>query len=499
MSDPTVGPPPVPASPAVAEPPAYRPLSLLAVVGLGVAIIYAAVVVVGGAFAFFFGNPFLMPTIWVLVPIGAAVLCGMAMLRIQRSEGTLAGEKAARWGLLLSLLVGCGYWAYVAATYIAISNAAEKFGYEYLNKMASGDELGAFCLAMSPGERPSQNDRGRLREQMESRFNNASERGPKGPLALFRQTESIRMVTMGGKDTTIELVGVDSVEYKSGAYEVRLIYHVSEPAVSFNFVVTALGREAKGSAGRQWQVLLDQTGRRQGDDPQFTPEGRAFFFAGNGARDYLTQDWLKAMSEGRVEDVFLATLPPGEREAARKSAQDRSLALLLAASIGDGALPWADPAAALARLSLPADLAAARAASLPGFAGFTDGDLVRAEPGVFWAPPDVSDEIVKLTRAQFRHPGAALAAALTPDRNVLVPVIRREGDRLESGWDVGMAVPASKPRYFVEGHLVVECDAAEAAAGAVKSWRVRSLDLISGKPIPQGAPASPADRLAPGM
>jgi hypothetical protein len=494
MSDPSAGPPSVPASPAVAEPAAYRPLSLLAVVGLGLAGAYAAVVVLGGLVALLQGNPWLMPFWTILFPIAAAVLSLLGLLRVQRSEGTLAGEKAATWGLLLSALVGLSYWAYVGATYFAITREASKAGQDYLDKLAAGDVEGAFRLTLPPAERPPEG--AGLREQLEKRFNNVGEKGIKGPFGGYRQSDPIRLLSLDGRAATAESVGVEKWEYIGGGYQVQLLYRVNRPETTCTMVVTVVGTEPKGSGGRQWHVVADQSGLPQGQKPQITEEGRALFRAADVAREYYTKDWLEALRTGRPEEAFLGTLPPAERAPLRQSIDGRRVALVLADALGAGALPCAAPAAALARAGLIADPGAAREASLPGFHGFVTGDLVRAEAGTFWAPEDLRETIVRLTRAQFGRPGDQLAAALAVDSGMgaaRFPFLQRDGDLQTFGFDLMLPLSAdasASPSYLVECRVTVECDAAEAAAGVPKAWRFRSLDLVSGKPLPPGIPMS---------
>jgi hypothetical protein len=452
--------------------------------GLGLAILYTAVIVLGGLFALAHGDPWLLPSWSILLPIAAAVISLLGLTRVQRSEGTLAGEKAARWGLLLSALVGLSYWGYVGATYFAITREAGKVGQDFLKKLAEGDDAGAFTLALPFAERPTETDPDRLRDQLERRFNNVGERGPKGPYGQFRQAEPARMLALGGPGTTFESEGVDFWEYRSGGYEVRLLYGVNQPQATFTMIVTLAGADPKGSGKRQWHVVWEKTGLPAGQRPQIGEEGDRLLRAGMGAREYLGATWLSMMQQGRVEDLFLTTLPPAEREPARKAAEQRRLALLLFDVPGAGALPCATPAAALARLGLAGDSDHVREATLPGFAGFARGDLVRADKGVFWAPADLRDEIVRVTREQFRRPGAQMAGALMPEPAAHFPVIRKEGDKVLVGTDVTLPVPVGAPRYFVEGRMTFECDAADVAAGSVRNWRLRSFDLVSGKPLP---------------
>jgi hypothetical protein len=499
MSEPTARPTPAPASPKVAEPAPYRPLSILAIVGLALAAAYVAAVVLIGGFDLLHGEPLQLHLFWSLLPVGGVVASVLALMRIKRSEGTLAGEKAARWGLLLSVLVGLSYWAYVGATWYAISREASQFCENFLGKLSHGEAPAAFRLTLPAGERPAEDDR--LREQLEGRYNNVSERGTKGPFGMFRQAEAYRMLSLGGPTTTFEPLGVDSWEYTAGGYEVRLIYQVRQPQASYTMVVTLLGSEAakgSGASGRQWHVDWGKTGLKAGVAPQITEDGRALFNATEAGRLFIMNDWLEAMRKGRTEDVFLATLPAEQREPARKSAEQGRLSLLLADGLGTGALPWAGPAAALSRVMMIGDPDVVREATFPGFAAFAAGGLIRVEKGVFWAPADISEEIVRQAREQFRHPTAQMAQVLIPEMAARFPVLKREGNRLLVGTDVSMPVPVAAPRYVVEGRLTVECDADEAAAGRIKTWRVHSFELDSGKPLPPPRPDMRPSPAGPG-
>src|SRR5947209_7913674 len=109
-SSPTGSPQPFPASPGGqvlaaerdADEPAYRPLSLLALAGFLIALLYTLLVVVGALVSFLKGNPLLGPLIvplsWLL-PLAGGVVSAVAWLKIQRSEGTRAGTALAVWGI----------------------------------------------------------------------------------------------------------------------------------------------------------------------------------------------------------------------------------------------------------------------------------------------------------------------------------------------------------------------------------------------------------------
>lgn len=498
MSDPTARPAPAPVSPAAesARADTYRPLSLLALVGAGLAGVYAVGVVGGGLVAFFRGNP-LLPSgslgffFLAIVPIGGGVLSLVALVQIQRSEGTLAGEKVARWGLLLSVLVGLSYWAYYGATYFAIRQEADKFGQEYLKELANGQVESAFRLTLQPSERPP-ND-AKLREQLEGRFNSAGEMGPKGQLTQFAQSDLVRMLGQGGPQTKIEPLGVSKWDYQGG-YQARLLYKVTTPEATFELYLAVQGKEGKRSEGRQWFAPMGGA-EIKGNYPTLTEEGIRTMRVAMQSKDQLGATWLRAVSEGNTPEAFLGTLLPERSDPVRKAA----LGLFLADGVGLGALPCGAPGAALTAGVLAADKDLQFDAALtaekvePGLKEFLAGGLVRAEDKVFWAPQDVKEEVINLVRQEFRRPGQRLADSLRPDNRVHVSRMSREGGRFVVEHDIQIRIP--ERRYAVEGRLVIDCDAKEAEAGTVTAWRVRSVDLVSAKSIaaqgPPGAPGMP--------
>src|SRR5262245_52442410 len=101
--------------PTASEP--YRPLSLLALAAFAVAVLYAFIVVLGGAVSLFTRVPWLMPGWSFLVPVVALVLCWAARARIRDSEGTLSGLAFSTWGARLAIVVGLTYAAYYGFTF----------------------------------------------------------------------------------------------------------------------------------------------------------------------------------------------------------------------------------------------------------------------------------------------------------------------------------------------------------------------------------------------
>jgi hypothetical protein len=474
--------------------------------GAGLAGLYAAIVIVGGLIAFFLGDPWLMKG-WTLAvpgmsPIYPAVLSVLALVHIQRSEGTLAGDKLARWGLLLSLLVGLGYWSYVGATYFVICRKADEYGQAFVNNLADRKTMSAFLMTLPPSERPAEGEA--TRAQVEARFNAGEmSRSGGGAFTAFSQTESVRILALGGAETKIEFSGVDNWDYIGGGYQVRLLYKVDTPQIAFVMEVTVQGKEGKGLAGRQWHVLWDKVGMRSEPTPVMSPKGKNQLPAAMQAREYLAAQWLRNMGEGKTLEVYLATRPADEREGARKAAEAVFLGCSAAADgLGAGALPGAAPAAVLGRAALnraaqDADPDLRRVAVLPGMHDFLADKLLNAGKDVFWAPDAARDEIIELFREAFRHPDTQLAKMITPDTKVRFPWMQVVGDRFVVESDFATRIPSAAPRFMVEGRIVTDCDAAEAEAGTVTSWRVLRVDLVGAKVAPnrpagaEGGPPMP--------
>jgi hypothetical protein len=486
MSDPTSA----PLSPVAdaAQAPPYRPLSLLALIGVAVSGLYAAVVVIGGLVAFFAGDPWLMAGWTILLPIAGAVLSGMGWWQIQRSEGTLAGDKLARWGLLLSLLVGLGYWSYVGATYFAIGREADHYGQKFVEKLANRDILSAFLMALPPSERPAEGEG--ARGQVEARFNAGQmSRTGGGAFTAFSQTPYVRLLTLGGgEQTKIDFAGVDKWGYVNGGYQVRLLYNVETPQISFVLELPVQAKEGKGSAGRQWFILWDQIGLRGNLDSAVSPKGKNQLPTAMQGRDFLEGPWVRAIDNGKTLDAYLPTLPESERDGARQTAALGVAGGFLAAGSAAGGAPASLVAAALA-----AEPSLGPALVLPGLHDFLNGSLVSAGKDVFWASdPATRDDVIEQFSRAFRHPNSQLAMMVQPDVKVRFPWMQVKGDRFVVECDFMARVPVATPRYMVEGRVVIDCDAAQAEAGTVSSsgWRILRVELVGAKAAPT-MPAGP--------
>jgi hypothetical protein len=458
----------------------YQPLSLLAIVGAGLAALYALVIVVGGFVAFLRGAPWFLPG-WTLIvpgisPIYPAVLSVLALLQVRRSESTLAGDKLARWGLMLSIIVGLSYWAYVGTTYFAVgTEARDRAAKPFLDKLTSGQTLSAFLLTLPPGERPAEGPD--LRAQVEARFNGVEPtRG--GQYTTFSQLEFVRMLTWAGAGAKIEPIGVEECKYTGGGYQVRLLYRIDSPTMSFAMGVVAQGDETKGPEGRQWYIMWDRCTLQNEPKPHWSDLGQKQLKNGMTSREYLAKNWISALQAGRTYEPYLATLLPAEQQREKEMVAKTLLGLVTAEGPEGGAVPLSE--LTLAALACDPELAWAMAS--PGYRNFLAGGLVRADKDTFYAPEGVRDEIIALIKNGFRNPNHAFGTGLAPDTKIRFPWIRTENGRLVAENDFMIRLPIGQPKYAVEGRVVVDCDEGEVEAGEGVIWRVRSVDLVSAKP-----------------
>ena len=436
----------LPAAPPAAPdeaPKAYSSLSLLAMAGLAVAVVYGVIVVVGAAVALFNRTPWILPLWSLAAPLAAALVCWAARVQIQNSEGALTGTRLTSTGLWLSLVVGLLYGAYYAACYLSIAQMAAAVGDEWFDHLKNDRLDRAFLLTLPP-PRPAADDG--LRARLELDY----DRGPNGsgPFTDFRHSEIVRQMEQGGAADQVQCLGVKEWSYAAGGYQVQLAYRVSTPAMTSEMILTVVGVENTDTAGgRQWYVKNPQPT----SSPEFTDAGQRMMDQAAAARGFA-QEWLHKVGDWRWEQAYLATLPPEER---RRQNAERG--------------PKFEA----------------------GVKAFREGDFVRAEPPTFWAADKETEaRISDGVKGLFGHGGES------PDRLILaskMPTYHREGDQIRFGFDLAILLP---PQYMVQGRVVVEAD----AAGEPKpdDWRVESLELISGKSM-GGSPGGMSRPGGPGM
>jgi hypothetical protein len=470
---------------------AYSPVSLLAVAGFALAVVYAVLVALGGLAAFavrsprpfillvvlapllgalgahlrrsqriavvaglalagtlaglgvaslllFAGSsPWLLPEWTLVMPIGAALLSWMAQLRIRSSEGTLGGTLLARWGLGLSLVFGLYYAAYVAATTFAVRQQADTFARQWLGLLEQGEVQRAFLYTLPPANRPPEG--AGQRSAIEIQHNTPRSAAEPGMYSRFTQSELVRLLALGGEDTKVERKSADW-KYDRQTYEVDLRYQVSTPQGSFELALVVHGSQASDAraGGRQWFVFMPGTGMRSNVQP--SPQGEALHAATLSAHGFARQ-WTQKVQQRELDKACRDTLPAAQRK---------------------------------------------RKLSTRDTKPFYSGELVRAEPDTFFVPARERRDLAR-DRAQIIQ---AVKRAFDPKVEespqfvlgaVPVPLVRRDGDEMQLRLDVRLMFRIPDPAggspssAGAEGYLVLAGSPDE--QGRVRSWRVVALEL----------------------
>ncbi len=241
----------------------YRPVSGLAIAGLGLGALFAVVVAAEAISGLISGMPFFLSGWFLLLPVAGVALSWLARRQIRASEGTRAGLGLARAGLWLSVLFGLGYAAYAGATVLAVRSQAVAFLLDpdngpnagFFAKLASPRGLNAaFLLTQPPDVRAGVNsaDEARMR-----RFDRTS-RGLPGPLTQFRNNPMVRIVRTAGPEADVRVATVRTCTYREGGYWVDLVVDVQTPYETIHCPMTVRSQE-NPATGREWYVDWTRT------------------------------------------------------------------------------------------------------------------------------------------------------------------------------------------------------------------------------------------------
>ena len=290
----------------------YRPLSLGAIVGFGIAALYAVVLSLVAVAAVLRGTPLLAPLTTLLIPLVAAVISGAAWLLIQRSEGTRAGATLALWGVLLAVGFGMAYAAYYFAKYLVIRDQATSFAREWIDELNHDQIDQAFVKTILPERRPVRDlSPAKLHEWILKSGNPDSGEG-RGIYDRFSTMPMIQLLRQARGEAEVQPMGISSWEYKSGIYEVVLYYRVKTAEASWETRVVLVGSESRGSEGRQWNVVISQSAPKD-ESITFTPFGNAMSEIRENAVNFMKVQWQRKIQSGLWLDAYWDTVEPAER------------------------------------------------------------------------------------------------------------------------------------------------------------------------------------------
>jgi hypothetical protein len=475
--------------PGLPEPEVYQPLSLPALAGFGLAVVYAALLVVSSLVALFTRTPLLLPGALFLVPLAAAAVCWIGRNQIRASEGTRGGSVFASWGIGLSLVCGLLYACYCGGTYFAVRQQAAALAEQWLDLLRNDEVARAYRLTITPAFRPA--DNAALVGELQQRFNDEGTRGITWD--HFRQGDLVGLFHQARRDVQVQPLGVADWDYDKGSYVVKIRYRIATPYLAGDLVVALSGSKAPAGEyeGREWQVLAEGT-HLQPETMKRTPEGEQRMQAAMMAR-MDAEKWTRFFTSGQdLDAAWLATLPASQRAAASRVKSRRQVyafpALTGAAVLG--AVNAADHDFVLSRQA------------------FDAGSLVRCDPKTFppkiRANPEAMAQMVQAVRQMFSSGPRRRMGRLSLSPTRLPTWEEKDGVVWRvplPGQITVMDEARTGPQFSFEVTVVVEAD--PTGAGKPQSeWRIRFLDLVGVRPAPPrnvpGAPGMPTRGAPPG-
>jgi hypothetical protein len=506
-----------------AEP--YRPLSLLAIGGFSLAVLFAAAVTMGGLAAFagrhslmfkillglgplaavllaamrrerqpaqmasFVGllilaaaailglgslvaysseSPWLLPWPMWLVVIAAAVLSWAARVRIGASENTLSGDALARWGLGMSLFFGIIYAAYLAGNDWGVRGQARACVEDFLKQLEQGDVMQAFIRSIPPDSRPAP---GKERDTVEITWNISRGREP-GAYSAFENSDLVRLLLLSGKEARLEPINF-TPDFDKGFYRVIFRYKVTMPMGNVDAAVAALGRDTS-TGRRRWYIDLSHTGII--GRPILNEEGDRLAQL-HGAATRFARRWGTRVQKHDLDEAYLDTVPGDQREAQQEVKARCSAALMGAAGLAPLAHALQSPAGR---------------AYQEGRQAFAEAKLVDVKK--FYAIPKAKERMLAAIHSVF---AGTISVPFEFDMvSAGVPLAEKEGKqtRLRGPCRLTFQQPNGMQDFVLEGEVVV--DVPEKPGGDSSTLRVHSLRLLRGKSgeLPTAPPPPPPRR-----
>jgi hypothetical protein len=282
----------------------YRPISALAIAALGVAVLTALIVSAIGIAAKVKGKAILVWPVVGLAVVGL-VLAVVARWQIRRSEGTRAGLGLANAAWWLSLLFGCGYAAFLAATELAVRKQAQAIADQWFGFLAAGKPELAFRLTRDPSQQKSIPENA---VDIRRRFG-ATE------VPAFVRNDLVSVFRTWKGKTQVNWTGIRELQTTPAGYEADLNYVVRSPEGAYDIAVTALGYDDPATGARHWQINLNKTGIRA---RQWTRFGAICDELRVECGGRFLHDWVNGLSQSKESPIALLRIdgnvpPEGQR------------------------------------------------------------------------------------------------------------------------------------------------------------------------------------------
>ncbi len=415
----------------------YRPLSMLALLGFGIASLYCVVMLILTIAALILSKPSLAPWWTLIIPVVAIFLCLAARIHIIRSEETLAGLNLTKWGMIMCIIVGLSYGAYVAAIRVALQQQADTFAQQWLEMVREGQSDRAFLFTLHPAQRVGIDEEDpNLRKEMELRMLSQSKGMP--PHMIFQQfstNEMVRMIQADPSGTKVTFKGMNAWDNVQDGYKVALTYQISTDECTFDAILLVKGCEAENGEfrGRQWYVDIRESGvSREPNTFTTTPLGDAHARLSQSGESFLGS-WQRKLVERQHLDAFLDTRPLQDRDRERAQLQK---------------LTWPGAAAGVGSELLQPNLGSLEKEYL----AFLKGEFVQSSKDRFEGAPERRDTTLARIRASIVNPSQMVETNVEKTR----PTVVKVGDRVRVTYGVRSIV---RPKDLLHGILVVETDA----------------------------------------
>jgi len=449
----------------------YKSVSILAILGAVLGGLFVLTLIGGFSAAFLLGTPWIMSPWVIFWPAFSILLSFFAYSRIKASDNTMGGEKLSLWSMQITSVFILCYFANFAGTYFAIRNQADAFVMQWLSIIAKGEIDKAFLLTLKP-PRPSEDSN--LRTTFEITYNIAPDPLSKGPYSAFKIKDYVRLIQFSGDSATkFSLKSASSPVYEMGGYLVRLVYQVELPDGTLEVAVMALGQESPtgGYKGRQWQVLVNDTGLTQ--KLKLHENSSKKFDLSISAIEFASK-WCMAVANKIWEPAVYGLAEPQNREQIIKGFTP---SIPLGLGVVGGAL-------------LQASETPDRLAYLAVLQQLFDGKFVRIGDN-FWSDPIMKVGIIDFLAKAFRpltdhtppmqFPGGSDWIRI---ENGIVPRYTNVGGKIEFELDCLILL---FPKYLVQATFVVE-GVEKADEKSAPDWKVKEIVLYRGVSMPVAAP-----------
>lgn len=456
--------------------PVYRPFSGLAIASLVVACVYALTLSIIAIASYRAGTPPLLPDWMLVLPLVGLGTAVAARSQIRNSEGTRSGQGLAAWGWWISLLFGLAYVAVAVGTKLAVSFQAQRFGDAFFERLRQGRVYEAYLMTRPPAERKTENADDL--ERMWIRYGVGPRGELRGALPVFTEHDLVRLIERAGSRAQIKALGLREWPYEQGGFQVQESYRLTTPEGTFVFLLGLRSINSREFAGPQWQIVWRNDAQFESRD--LTSLGQALETWGHTSARSSAQRWLDERQTGHLVRSFLETVRPADREVVSR----RYNAVAAGCAVG-GVIPGKGVVGACLAPWLVSG--AARRGGLPGYAAYSEGDLVHTKDFIGATRTraamiaEIKRHFLDATRIEIKlraqSPGYPLPFSDRADQI-------RMGQEIDiRGLEPGPAGQAEE-LFRCEGILVLESDPGEIDAARQPRWRLVGLDLLRGGPPP---------------